>query len=62
MHILSGCTVCDVCKDTDEGGGEDGEDRADGNGALSVLQISGAVRSRHDSCHTEEMMSISVVT
>lgn len=41
-------TSC-VCKDTDEGGGEDGEDRADGNGALRVLQISRAVRSRHDS-------------
>lgn len=40
-------------EDTDDGGGGDGEDGADGNRPLSVSQIPGSVGSSHDTC-TEE--------
>ncbi len=36
-------------KDTDDGGGEDGENGSDGDGALGVFQIARPVRASHDS-------------
>lgn len=46
------CMVRMVCKDTDEGGGADGQNGAYGDGLLSISQITRAVRTRHDAFYT----------
>lgn len=41
-------------KDTDNGGGEDGKDGSNGDGALGIFQIPRAVRTGHDPWREEE--------